>query len=78
MAGGNEMKAPIDTVRRASFHAITVELQPHELPPPPDAARRLIDCLERAAGYAAETGEDMAAAVAELITNARLRVRKTA
>ena len=72
------MKLPPETYRRASFHAQTVEIMPHELPPPPNAAERVVDALMRAARDAGDVGEDMATAIAELLTNARSRVKRAA
>ena len=72
------MKLPPETYKRASFHAKTVEIMPHELPPPPNAAERVIDALTRAARDAGDLGDDMVSAIAELLTNARERVKRAA
>jgi hypothetical protein len=57
------------TIRRASLHAKTVELQPWELPPPPDARARVIDALSRAARWAPDLGDEVAVAIADLLNN---------
>jgi hypothetical protein len=72
------MRPPQATYNRASFYAKTVELQPHELPPPPNAAERLIDALVRAARDAGDVGDDMANAINELLNNARSRTKRAA
>ncbi len=64
--------------RKADFHSKTVELSPHELPPPPNAAERVVDALARAARDAGDVGEDIANAINELLHNARSRMNRAA
>lgn len=66
------------TYRRASFYAKTVELSPHELPPPPNAAERVVDALVRAARDASDISEDMAKAISDLLASVRERTKKAA
>jgi len=62
------------SVRRArSEYCVTVELQPHELPPPPNAAEKVVDALKSAAMWAPELGSDILSAIQDLIHDAKKR-----
>jgi hypothetical protein len=53
--------------RAASPWATTVEIQPWELPPPPNAREKVLDALHHAARWAPDLGDDVLGAVQELM-----------
>ena len=69
---------PASYRKARSEYCITVELQPHELPPKPNAAEKFVDALKSAALWAPELGEDLLDAVSELIKNAKKRAEQAA
>lgn len=69
---------PQPTYRRASFYAKTVEILPHELPPPPNAAERVVDALARAARDAGDISEDVAKVISDLLASVSARTKKAA
>lgn len=64
---------PASYRKARSEHCVTVELQPHELPPKPNAVEKFVDALKCAAMWAPELGEDLLDAVSELIKSAKKR-----
>lgn len=72
------MNLPQPTYRRASFYAKTVELSPHELPPPPNAVERVVDALVRAARDAGDVSDDVAQVISDLLASVRSRTKKAA
>lgn len=61
-----------------SEHSVTVELQLHELPPPPNPTEKFVDALRRAIVWAPDCGEDLLDAVQELIKSATKRAAQAA
>jgi hypothetical protein len=59
------------TYKAASFYAKTVEIQPHELPPPPSASEKVRSALSDALRYAPELGSEMVDAIGELLKRTR-------
>ena len=59
--------------RARSEYCITVELQPHELPPPPNPIEKVVDALTSAAMWAPELGSDILSAIQDLIHDAKKR-----
>ncbi len=57
-------------------HAITVELQPHELPPKPNPVRRALEGLRDVAMVADELGDEVIAKLEDL--RAAIQRRKAA
>jgi hypothetical protein len=62
-------------VKRADEWTKTVEIQPWELPPPPNAREKVIDALARAARWAPDLGDDVAIAITDLLSNIERRKR---
>lgn len=56
-----------------SEYCITVELQPHELPPKPNPVEKFVAALESAVMWAPELGEDLLDRVRELIESAHAK-----
>lgn len=63
------------TYKAASPWTKTVELQPHELPPPPKAIDRVRDCLERAMLWAPDAGADVIDAIREALAKTQPKGR---
>lgn len=57
--------------KAASVYTKTVEIQPHELPPPPNASEKVRDALEHAMRWAPELGSDVVEAIGELLKKTR-------
>lgn len=61
-----------------SEYSITVELMPHELPPPANAIEKLTTALRDAAMWAPNLGDDLVAAINDLMHNAQRRANEVA